>query len=112
MKSKKPINFKLDQPVMIDVDFKQMLDGVMMHRNNLLQYGSPFPPEKLDSALAESRKQDLDDQIAKCKMKIKELEDAKEKYLQLLRVISEEECRIKEEQKSRNQLRSEIQNNY
>ncbi|KAK8897025.1 hypothetical protein M9Y10_014957 [Tritrichomonas musculus] len=109
MKSKKPIIFKITQPVMSDKDFRQMLEGVMSHRDNLIRYGTPFPPEQPDIELVEQRKKELDSQIQECKAKIKELEDAKERYGQLLRVIYEEECRIKEEQKNRSQLRSEFQ---
>jgi hypothetical protein len=80
-----------------------MLEGVMMHRENLVRYGTPFPPEKPNSELVEQRKHELDAQIAECKAKIKELEDAKDRYGLLLRVIYDEESRIKNEQRSRSQ---------
>jgi predicted ribosome quality control (RQC) complex YloA/Tae2 family protein len=89
-----------------------MLEGVMMHRENLVRYGTPFPPEKPNSELVEQRKHELDEQIAECKAKIKELEEAKERYGQLLRVIYEEESRIKDEQRSRYSGRAETATDY
>lgn len=95
---------------MSDSDFRQMLEGVMMHRENLVRYGTPFPPEKPTSELVEQRKKELDDQITEVKNKIKELEDTKERYSQLLRVIYEAESRNKEEQRSRYTGRMEMAN--
>ena len=100
-KSKKPISFKIEQPQMSDQEFRQMLEGVMMHRENLVRYGTPFAPEKPNSELVEQRKHELDEQIKECRAKIEELEKTKERYHQLLRVIYEDEGRIKEEQRSR-----------
>ena len=98
---RKPVQFKIQQPVISEVNFRQMLEGVMVHRENLVRYGTPFAPEKPNSELVEQRKHELDEQIAICQAKIKELEATKERYNQLLRVIYEEESRLKEEQKSR-----------
>ena len=93
--------FKIQQPVMSEVNFRKMLEGVMVHRENLVRYGTPFAPEKPNSELVEQRKHELDEQIAICQAKIKELEATKERYQQLLKVIYEEESRIKEEQRAR-----------
>ena len=101
MKSKKPVIYKITPPVMSDQDFQMMLEGVMTHRENLIMYGTPFPPERQNSELAEQRKAELDEQIKICKAKIKDLEESRERYNQLLRVIYEEESRIKEEQRNR-----------
>ncbi|KAK8894304.1 hypothetical protein M9Y10_022739 [Tritrichomonas musculus] len=109
MKSKKPTIYRIEQPVMNDIDFKFMLEGIMAHRDNLVRYGTPLPPEKPDVELQEQRKRELEQQISECKEKIKELEDSKERYAQLLRVIYEEESRAKEEQRNRNNYRSEYQ---
>lgn len=113
MKSKKPVIYKITSPVMTDQDFQSMLNGVMAHRDNLIRHGTPFPPEKPDSELAKQRKAELDDQIKACQAKIKELEEARERYNQLLRVIYEEESRVKEEQRNRGYSgRTDIQANY
>lgn len=113
MKSKKPTIYKIQPPLMSDNDFRFMLEGIMAHRDNLVIYGSPLSPEKPDAEFQEQRKRELEQQINECKEKIKELEDSKERYAQLLRVIYEEESRVKEEQKSRNAYRTEYQgNNY
>ncbi|KAH0789153.1 hypothetical protein GPJ56_006906 [Histomonas meleagridis] len=100
MKSKKPIIFKVQHPVMSDNDFRQMLEGIMMHRDNFIRHGSPFPPEQPALEIIEERKRELEAQIAECKARIKELEESKERYGQLLRVIFEEESRVKEEQRA------------
>ena len=113
MKSKKPTIYRIQQPVMSDNDFRFMLEGIMSHRDNLVRYGTPLPPEKPDVELQEQRKRELEKQISECKGKIKDLEDSKERYTQLLRVIYEEESRVKEEQRNRNNYRSEYQSgNY
>lgn len=111
MKSKKPTIYKIQPPLMSDSDFRFILEGIMAHRDNIVRYGSPLPPEKPDVELQEQRKREIDQQIIECKEKIKELEDSKERYVQLLRVIYEEESRVKEEQKSRNAYRTEYQSN-
>lgn len=99
-KSKKPVMFKTPQPVMSDKDFRLMLEGIMIHRQNLIQYGTPFPEEP-NSEVIKERKVELDQQIEECQAKIKELEDTKERYNRLLRTIYEEESRLKDEQKKR-----------
>jgi DNA-binding transcriptional MerR regulator len=109
---RKPVIFKIQKPVMSDTDFRQMLEGVMAHRENLVRFGTPYPPEQPNSELVEQRKHELDAQIAECKAKIKELEDAKERYGQLLRVIYEEESRIKEDQRLRYSGRMESSSEY
>jgi hypothetical protein len=109
---RKPVVFKIQPPVMSDTDFRLMLEGVMIHRENLVRYGTPFPPEKPNSELVEQHKHELDEQIAECKAKIRELELAKERYGQLLRVIYEEESRIKDEQRSRYSGRTEATTDY
>jgi len=98
---RKAATFKIQPPVMSDSDFRQLLEGVMVHRENLVRYGTPFAPEKPSSELIERRKDELDEQIAECQMKITELEATKERYHRLLRVIYEEEGRIKDEQRAR-----------
>lgn len=98
---RKPVQYKLPMPVVKTDDFSEMLQGVMRHRENLVKFGTPFAPEKPDSELVEQRKHQLDGQIAECQAKIKQLEDTKERYHQLLRVIYEEEDRVKREQTAR-----------
>jgi hypothetical protein len=109
---RKPVVFKIQKPIMSDNDFRQMLEGVMAHRENLVRFGTPYPPEEPNSEFVEQRKHELDTQIAECKAKIKELEDAKERYGQLLRVIYEEESRLKEEQRSKYSGRTESTSEY
>ena len=111
MKSKKPTIYKIQPPIMSDNDFRFILEGIMAHRDNIVRYGSPLPPKNPDVELQEQRKRELEHQIVDCKEKIKELEDSKERYTQLLRVIYEEESRVKEEQKTRNTFRTEYQGN-
>lgn len=105
---RKAILFKIEPPVMSDSDFRQMLEGVMLHRENLVRYGTPFAPEKPDSEVVERRNHELDAQIAQSQEKIKELEKTKDTYGQLLRVIYEEESHIKEEQRARSANRGEM----
>jgi hypothetical protein len=112
MKQGKPVIFKIQKPVMSDADFQQMLEGIMAHRENLLRFGTPYPPERPNPELIEQRKSQLDTQIQECKAKIQELEETKERYGQLLRVIYEEESRIKEEQRSRYSGRTETVSGY
>ena len=100
MKSKKPVMFKIPTPVMSDNDFRWMLEGIMIHRRNLINYGTPFREEPNTQQIKE-RKEVLDQQIEEFNAKIKELEDTKERYNQLLRTIYEEESRLKDEQKKR-----------
>ena len=107
---RKAVQFKIERPAMSEGDFRLMLEGVMTHRENLVRYGTPFAPEKPDSELVEQRKHDLDAEIAECRAKIEELEDTKERYHQLLRVIYEEESRIKEEQRAKYNGRAEMNN--
>jgi hypothetical protein len=109
---RKPVVFKIQKPVMSDTDFRQMLEGVMAHRENLVRFGTPYPPEQPNSELVEQRKHELDSQIADCKARIKELEEAKERYGQLLRVIYEEESRLKEEHRHRYSGRTDAGSEY
>ena len=99
MKSKKPIVFKVQHPVMSDNDFRQLLEGIIVQRDNLIRYGTPYPPNHPDGEVAEQRKRELDEQIAEYKNKIKKLEEEKAGYEQLLRIIFEEEGRVKDEQR-------------
>jgi hypothetical protein len=112
MKPRKLVVYKIQKPTMSDSDFQQILDGVMSHRENLLRFGTPYPPGRPDSALVEQRKAELNSQIEKCRAKIKELEETKERCGQLLRVIYEEESRIKDEQGSRYSRRTETESAY
>jgi DNA repair exonuclease SbcCD ATPase subunit len=107
MRHKKPVVYKIQKPIMSDADFRQILEGILAHRENLLRFGTPYPPERTDSALVGQRMSELDSQIEECKAKIKELEETKERYEQLLRVIYEEESRIKDEQRARYSGRTE-----
>jgi hypothetical protein len=50
---RKPNIFKIQKPVMSDTDFRQMLEGVMAHRENLVRFGTPYPPEQPHSELVE-----------------------------------------------------------
>lgn len=112
MKNRKQIVFKIQSPIMSDHDFRQMLEGVMVHRENLIKYGTPYPPEAPDSEKMKQRKAELDAKIAEYQAKIQELDDTKERYNQLLRTIYEEESRIKDEQKKCLLNRSETPSNY
>jgi len=89
-----------------------MLEGVLRHRDNLIRYGTPFPPEQPNSEQIAQRKNELDAQINECKAKIKDLEDSKERYNLLLRTIHEEESRVKDEQKKRTTNRPESTVSY
>ena len=100
IQSKKPVMFKIPPPTMSDNDFRWMLEGIMIHRRNLINYGTPFREEP-NSKIIKERKEELDQQIDECNAKIKELEETKERYNQLLRTIYEEESRLKDEQKKR-----------
>ena len=113
MKNRKPTQYKIPYPVMSDRDFRKMLEGVLYHRENLIRYGTPFPPEQPNSEKIAQRKSELDTQINDCKAKIKLLEDEKERYNLLLRTIYEEESRVKDEQKKKtNSVRTDGPNSY
>ena len=92
--------YKIPIPTMTDQEFRWMLEGIMIHRTNLITYGTPFREEP-NTQQKKEKKEALEQKIEKCKEKIKELEDTKERYNQLLRTIYEEDSRLKEEQKKK-----------
>lgn len=112
MKSKRAYQYKVQHPMMNDASFRQLVKGVMAYRQNLIERGTPYPPEEPNSEKVAQHKKELDKRIQESQAEIKKLEDMKERYNQLLRTIYEEESRMKDEQKKRTNARPETPSSY
>ena len=92
MKNRKTAQYRIDLTVFSDSDLKAMIEKIITHRENLIKYGSPYPPEDESEESAAMHKEIIDQKIAECKRRIKDLDETRERYQSLLKVVYAEEA--------------------
>lgn len=112
MKKKNNLQYKIQNPTITDRDFKLLIEGIIAQRQYFLDTGSPYPLEEQNSKKDENRKQELNEEIEKCKNRIKELENTREIYKNLLNSITNEENKVKSEQKNKHMSKSETSTTF